>query len=125
MTTFAGGIQLFAKKAERNINAVFVTSVTEMRESIKFGSPVTGAPALPVSLPKYPKSGSLRDSVVATYLNPNTAIIYTTIWFAPLVEDDTQGNTFTNGGPHGWKRTIAAFERIVDRNAARLAGAPA
>ena len=118
--TFTDGLQMFAKKAVRNEQAVFVTSVSNLRDSIKFGSALTGAPAMPVAVPKYPKAGSLRDSVEARYSDPNNAVILTTKWFAPLVEDDAQGHTFTSGGPHGWKLTAAAFERVVDHNAKRL-----
>lgn len=119
---FTDGIKHFAQTAQKNRRQIFEASVAELRDSIKFGSAVTGAPAMPVSVPKYPKSGSLRDSVVDAYSDPDHAVIYTTKWFAPLVEDDAQGHTFTNGAPHGWKLTIAAFARVVEANAKRLGG---
>ena len=121
--SFVGGLEQFAKKAIKNEQAVFVTSVTQMRESIRFGSAVTGAPAMPVAPSRYEKAGALRDSVVATYPDPNTAIIYTTKWYAPVVEDNTNNVQFASGGPGGWKLTAAAFERIVDDNARRIGGA--
>jgi hypothetical protein len=118
--SFVGGLEQFAAKVERNEQAVFVTSVAQMRDSIKYGSAMTGAPAMPVAVPKYPKAGALRDSVEARYPDPNTAIILTTKWYAPNVEDNTENHTFTTGGPHGWKLTAAAFTKIVDANAKRL-----
>jgi hypothetical protein len=130
MTGFADGLQQFAKKAGKLPTAVFVTTVTEMRESIRFGSAVTGAPPMPVSPPtitrwgkvKVLKSGALRDSVVATYTDPEHAVIYTTKWYAPDVEDNTASHVFNSGGPHGWKLTAAAFTKLVELNAKRLGG---
>jgi len=118
--TFADGLQQFAKKAGKVPTAVFVASVVELRDSIKFGSARTGAPAMPVAIPKYFKSGALRDSVVATYPDENTALIYTTKWYAPDVEFNAKDHAFTSGGPHGWGLTAAAFQRVVDANAKRL-----
>lgn len=123
MSTFTGGLQAFAKKTVANQRAVFTSTVAQMQASIKYGSALTGAPAMPVSLPKYPKSGSLRDSVTTSFSDADHALIYTTKWFAPRVEDNTDNHTFVSGGPGGWKLTIAAFERIVDTTAVRIAGA--
>jgi hypothetical protein len=122
MTGFADGLQQFAKKAGKLPTAVFVTTVTEMRESIRFGSAVTGAPAMPVAVPKYAKAGALRDSVVDKYTDPEHAVIYTTKWYAERVEFNTENVTFTSGGPRGWSMTAAAFPRLVEKNAKRLAG---
>lgn len=121
--TFAAGLEQFAKKVERRSEAVFVASVVELRDSIKFGSARTGAPAMPVAIARYFRAGALRDSVIERYLDPRTAIIFTTKWYAPNVEDNTEGHTFSSGGPHGWKLTAAAFSKVVDANAARIAGA--
>jgi hypothetical protein len=121
--TFTDGLQQFAVKAPRRAVAVFQASNAEMRDGIKFGSALAGAPAMPVSVPKYPKSGSLRDAVTLTYINENTAVIYTTKWFAPNVEFNTENHTFTSGGPHGWGLVVAAFPKIVEKNAKRIAGA--
>jgi hypothetical protein len=120
--TFVGGLEQFAAKAVRNEQAVFVTSVAQMRDSIKFGSALTGAPPMPVAASKYDKAGALRDSVEARYPDPNTAIILTTKWYAPDVEDNPRGVQFSSGAPHGWKLTAAAFSRVVDHNAQRLGG---
>lgn len=122
MTGFAGGLTAFAKKAERNERSVFEASNAELRDSIKFGSARTGAPPMPVAVPKYPKAGALRDAVTLSYSDPNTAVIYTTKWYAPNVEDNTENHTFTSGGPHGWKLTAAGFARVVEANAKRLGG---
>lgn len=119
---FASEVQAFAHKAIEREGAVFTTSVVEMRESIKFGSAVTGAPAMPVAPNVFPRSGALRNSVTLTFPDPNTAIIYTDSPYGPDVEDNVKGHTFHEGGPHGWKLTVAAFDRIVDTTTKRIAG---
>jgi hypothetical protein len=120
--TFTDGLQQFAKTTGKLPTAVFVASVVELRDSIKYGSARTGAPAMPVAVPKYPKAGSLRDAVDARYPDASTAIISTTKWFAPNVEFNSENHTFTSGGPHGWTLTAAAFQRVVEANAERIAG---
>jgi hypothetical protein len=123
MTGFADGIQMFAKKIPAKADAVFQASNVEMRDSIKFGSAFTGAPAMPVAAPRWEMAGALRDSVVIRYVTPAEAIILTTKWYAPNVEWNTENHVFTSGGPHGWAMTAAAFPRIVEKNATRIAGA--
>jgi hypothetical protein len=49
MGAFGDALQRFGTKAERNMSAVFVATVVELRDSVKYGSSVTGAPALPVA----------------------------------------------------------------------------
>lgn len=102
--------------------AVFHASVAELRDSVKFGSSVTGAPAMPVAPNEFPRAGALRDSITVTYPDPNTAIIYTDKPYAPDVEDNTKGHTFHTGGPHGWRLTIAAAVRVIETAATRIAG---
>lgn len=119
---FTDGIKHFAQTAEKNRRQIFEASVAELRDSIRFGSAVTGAPPMPVAAPNWKNAGSLRDSVVDSYSDPDHAVIYTTKWWAPLLEDDAQGYTFTSGGPGGWKLTAAAFARVVEANAKRLGG---
>ena len=51
--SFVGGLTSFAKKVERNEQAVFVRSVSDLRDSIKFGSALTGAPPIPVAQRKF------------------------------------------------------------------------
>lgn len=120
--SFADEVRRFAEKAEQRERAVFTASVVEMRESIKFGSAVTGAPAMPVAPTVFPRSGALRNSVTLTFPDPNTAIIYTDSPYAQDVEENVKGHAFHDGGPHGWKITAAAFERIVDTATKRIAG---
>jgi hypothetical protein len=122
MTTFGDQLHQFAKNTGAKANAVFVASNVELEKSIKFGSALTGAPPLPVAIPKYFRAGALRDSVTTRYIDDNTAIIFTTKWYAPNVEFNTENHTFSSGAPHGWGLTIAAFSRVVDHTAARITG---
>lgn len=119
--TFTDQLTQFAAKAEKLANGVFVSSAVEMQKSIKFGSALTGAPPMPVAIPKYFRAGALRDSVTLTFPTPNEALIYTTKWYAERVENNTENHTFTTGAPHGWKLTVAAFPRVVDAVVARQA----
>lgn len=129
--SFSGDLKAFAEKAERLTNGAFVSTAVELQKSIKFGSGLTGAPPMPVAQRHYGRPGgrkrlppgTLRDSVTLTFPTPTEALIDTTQWYAPLVEDNTQGHSFDFGGPHGWKLTIAGFERVVDAVVARQKGA--
>lgn len=123
MSGFGASLQAFAVKTPKTLTAVHIGIAVELQRSIKFGSAVTGAPPMPVAVPKYPKAGALRDSVLLTYPDATTALIYTTKWYAPNVEDNTESHTFTSGGPHGWKLTAAAFPRVAELVVARQAGA--
>lgn len=120
--SFADQLQRFAKKAEKNEQATFVGTVVELRDSIKNGSELTGAPAMPVAPGQFARSGALRDSVTVSYSDPNNAVIYTTSPYAEDVENNAKGHQFNVGGPHGWKLTAAAAPRVVEAVAKRQAG---
>lgn len=120
--TFAADLARFAKKTEQTTAAVFVGTVVDLRDSIKYGSATTGAPAMPVAPNRFDRAGALRDSITVSYPDPNTALIYTTSPYALDVEDNAKGHTFNSGGPHGWKMTIAAFPRVTETVAKRIAG---
>jgi hypothetical protein len=113
MTIFAADLQAFKERTEALTDAVFVDAVGMIGNSIKFGSPLTGAPALPVANPKYFRAGALRDSVTTRFNSPTEAIVFTTKRYDPHVEDTTEGHQYASGGPHGWILTAAAFDGIV------------
>jgi hypothetical protein len=112
----------FTTQIEHDRQAVFVATVAGLQDSIKFGSAVTGAPALPVAPRMFPKSGELRDGVTVTFTDPNSAVISTVVPYALEVEDDTKGQVFSNGGPHGWKITAAGFGRVLADVTKRITG---
>jgi hypothetical protein len=117
--SFADQLKQFATATVKQREAVFVGTVVELRESIKVGSALTGAPAMPVAPGQFARAGALRDSVTVSYPDPNTALIYTTSPYAIDVEDNAKGHQFNSGGPHGWKLTVAAFPRVVQTVAKR------
>jgi hypothetical protein len=119
--SFTGSIQTFALKTPQRIRAVHVISAVEIQRSVKFGSELTGAPEMPVAPNDFPRAGALKASITLTYPDENTALIYTTKPYAPDVEDNVKGHQFNTGGPHGWKLTQAAFPRIVETVAKRVA----
>lgn len=121
--TFSRACAEFAKSAPAKEVAVFVSTVAQMQSSIKYGSALTGAGATPKAPAQFPRAGSLRESVTVTYPDAHTAIIYTTSPYAIDVEDNAKGHSFVDGEAHGWKKTHAAFDRIVETTAKRQAGA--
>lgn len=121
--SFAGGLQQFAKKVVVNQRAVFTSTAAQMHGSIKNGSALTGAPPMPKAPSQFPRSGSLREGITISFPNEDTALIYTTSPYAEDVENNPKGHTFVDGGPNGWKLTEAAFHRIVETTAQRIAGA--
>lgn len=102
------------------VHKVFANSATAAHESIVNGSVVTGAPPLPVDPNPDAKAGELKDSVELVFSSPTSARISTPVKYAPNVEDNLRGVSFRSGGPHGWKLTIAGFDRIVAVEAAKL-----
>jgi hypothetical protein len=121
--SFTGGLQQFARSVPTRADAVFVGTAVAMRDGIKFGSAVSRAPSMPVAPGRFPRAGKLRADVTLTFPDPQTALLYTTSPYALDVEDNVKGHTFNEGGPHGWKLTVAAFPRQVELVAQRIAGA--
>jgi hypothetical protein len=120
--SFADQLRGFTQKTERNTTAVHQGSVVEVRRSWVEGSSITGAPPLPMATGDAPTVGKLRRGVRVTYPDPNTALVYTTVAYAPEVEDNPRDVQFTQGGPHGFKLTVAGFPRIVDSVVKRITG---
>lgn len=121
--TFSDQLRQFAKKVPENQRAVFTSTAAQMHGSIKNGSALTGAPPMPKAPNQFPRAGKLREDVTLTYPDADTAIIYTTSPYAIDVEDNAKGHSFVDGAPHGWALTVAAFDRIVETTAQRVANA--
>jgi hypothetical protein len=113
---FGSQLRYWHAKTERLEQAVFVNSVSALKDSIVFGSPVSGAPPMPV------KTGNLRAGVQAEFDAPDSALIYTNVDYAEDVEDNLRGVQFRVGGPNGWKLTRAGFSPIVAAEVAKVAG---
>jgi hypothetical protein len=120
--SFAEQLQRFAATTERNATAIHENVVVEVKRSWVEGSPITGAPPLPIATGNAPTVGKLRRGVRVNYTDPNTALIYTTVEYAEEVENNPRGVHFEQGGAHGFKLTVAGFPRIVEAVAKRTLG---
>lgn len=122
MGPFAAALAGFKATVETRTTAIHQGSVLAVKESWVAGSPVTGAPALPIATSNVPTRGQLRRGVRITYTDPNTALVYTTVPYAPEVEENPRGVHFTEGGAHGFALTVAAFPRLVETVTKRITG---
>lgn len=120
---FGDELLRFAAKADRTVTDVFVGSTLAAEESIKVGSPITGAPGQPVD------TGNLRNSWQTEFdrpVMPERAAISTTVEYAPAVEDGvgpegprTYGQSGV-GGSHSVALTAAGWDKIVEHTARRM-----
>lgn len=122
MGPFASALQRFAATAESNARAIHQSVAVEAKRSWVEGSPLTGAPALPIATSNAPTVGKLRRGVRITYPDANTALVVTDVGYAPEVEDNPRGVHFTEGGPHGLKLTVAGFSHLLETVARRITG---
>jgi phage gpG-like protein len=106
------------------VPAVFVGTVAEVKNSIQFGSPLTGAPGQVVA---DEHGGNLRASWQSEFTDPNNAIVSTNV---PYAESNEDGIARPGGGPYvqrsavGGRWSVAltrmGIQRIVDDVAAKL-----
>lgn len=114
---FQQGVLAWIKRLTPLTQEHFVNTAVAVHDSIVHGSPITGAPALPVD------TGALRASWQLTFPSPDVALIATGgIPYAIYVEENVNGVTFKNGGPHGVELTRLGFWRLVDDEAKKLKG---
>ena len=106
------------------VPAVFVGWVAEMKNSIVFGSPLTGAPGQVVA---DVGGGTLRDSWQTEFEDANNALISTKV---PWAEQNEDGIARPGGGPYvqrsatggRWNVALTRMnaQRVVDDVAAKL-----
>lgn len=122
MSGFLDEIRAHNAKVELNLlPAHFVGVVAEVKNSVQFGSPLTGAPGQPVD------TGNLRASWESEFQDANNATVSTNVVYA---EQNETGISAT-GGPYVQRSAIGGrysvlltrmgIQRIVDDVAARLA----
>ena len=114
MSTWEDGIAKFQLKIDTRSKAIFANTAFKIRDSVKFGSPITGAPGQPVD------TGNLRSSWQLTHPEPFLARLTTNVNYAPHIESGIgKGGQMVlhskEGGFHSVKMTIAGFDRIVKR----------
>lgn len=120
MGTFLDQIRRFNAKAENLTQAVFDGTVAEVKNSIQFGSPLTGSPGQPVD------KDILRPSWQTEFTDPHNARVSTNVLWA--VQNET--GISATGGPYvqrsakGGRWSLAltrmGWSRIVDDVANRL-----
>lgn len=119
--SFSDDIRRWNVKVEDVTQAVFVGSVAGVKESIQFGSPLTGSPGQPVD------QDILRPSWQSEFTDPHNAVVSTNVPWAPQNED---GIARPGGGPYvqrsavGGRFSVALtrmnYSRIVDDVANKL-----
>lgn len=114
--SFADDITRFNRKVEGLVDEVFVNSANAAHASIKYGSPVTGAPGQPVA------SGETRDSwgEGPEFPSRDVAVIATADPNARRVEDGLEH--YRNHGPHSLALTIVGFPQLVSAEVRKLTG---
>jgi hypothetical protein len=111
--SFADDINGFATDVERRVLDVHSTTVELAKQSIQFGSPITGAVGQPVD------TGALRNSWMREDVSPTEAIVSTNLEYARSIEDGISSHgtpiSFKSavGGAHSVEQTVAGFDRIV------------
>lgn len=114
--SFDRDLAAFVAKTEAKRRAVFVNTVSAVKDSVVNGSPITGAPGQPVD------TGTLKNSWVAEFDTSESATISTNVEYAPVIEDNLRGATLRSqvGGFHSVKLTVAGFQRLVDAEVAKV-----
>lgn len=116
--SFERDLAAFAAKTEAKRRAVFVNTVSAVKDSIVNGSSVTGAPGQPV------QTANLKDSWDHEFAaGGEAATIFTNVEYAPVIEDNVRGATLRSqvGGFHSVKLTVAGFDRLVQGEAEKVA----
>jgi hypothetical protein len=122
MGAFASALHRFATQTKADEHAIHQSVAVEVKRSWVEGSPITGAPPLPIATSNAPTVGKLRRGVTLSYPDANTALIYTTVPYAAEIEENPRGVHFTEGGPHGFALTVAGFPRLLETVTRRVTG---
>lgn len=113
MSDFADRMRRRAEEIEARAELVLTTAVELAKQSIQFGSPLTGAPGQPVGI-----TGNLRNSWYVTKISPSQYEISSNVIYARPIENGIGPYgplTLRSavGGFHSVKLTVTSFDRIV------------
>ena len=121
--SFADDINRFTVKVVAESREIFVNSASHALDSIKNGSPVTGAPGQPV------RDSILKNSWQLQFLSETEAEISTNVAWAKSNEDGIArpgGGPYIQrspvGGRHSVKLTIVGLPKIVAHETAKVTG---
>lgn len=106
--SFADDVDRFTAKVVANADRVFERSGELFFDSVRDGSPLTGAPGQPVGVSGSPNDGELYRSWT-TSRTGDTITIASDAPYAADVEDNVNGAQFHNHGPHSAKLSVAGF----------------
>lgn len=106
--TYNNGIAVHQAKVKTRYRNVFIGMTLDVERSIKEGSPVTGAPGQPRD------TSNLFHSWIPRFLSQYVWQLATNVSYAQFVEDNVNGVTFQNHGPHSVKLTIAGADKLLD-----------
>ena len=115
--SYDGGIARHTTLTTQRYRALFTGVTVDVGNSVRYGSPVTGAPGQPV------RTGNLlrgwQDQFVGAWL----WVLKTNVEYARDVEDNVRGVAFRNHGPHSVALTVQGFPRLVSARLAEVRGA--
>lgn len=119
--SFASDLKSFVVRTESRLPEVVAATGVLALESIKVGSPITGAPGQPVD------TGALRNSWQLEMESPLRALVSTNIEYAPAIEEGIGPHGAMTlrsavGGFHSRSKTIAGGQRLVDEAVRRVTG---
>lgn len=108
--SFAKDLAAFTDRLRARETVLFGNVVQHVEESIKVGSPVTGAPGQPVD------TGALLNSWETEHVAPRIAEVTTSIAHAVPIENNERGAQLRSsvGGFGSVKLTRMGFPAIVD-----------
>lgn len=122
--SFRDDMQRINAQVRADTQAIFLGVCVEAKNSIVFGSPLTGAPGQVVA---DKDGGELRASWQLSFESPTSAVISTKSNHAPQNEDGIArpgGGPYIQraavGGRHGVALTITNLDRIVAAETAKL-----
>lgn len=112
MSDFADDFDAALEDIDIRIHAVFDAAVELMKQSIQFGSSITGSPGQPVD------TGNLRNAWIRENPSENVSIVSTNVEYAQSIEDGIGPHgplTLRSavGGFHSVALTVAGFDLIM------------
>lgn len=120
MSQFVKELQAFVSKARSQEGALYRRATVHAFDSIRYGSPVTGAPGQPVD------TGELLASWELNPTGPRSATMISNVVHADIIEHNRRGATLRSkvGGFHSVKLTRLGWRRIVTHELRQMGPGP-
>lgn len=119
--SFEDEMRAFVKKAQARERTLYQRSVEHAFDSIRYGSPVTGAPGQPVD------QGDLLESWNLKVTGRREAVLESDLPYADIIEDNERGAVLRSkvGGFHSVKLTRLGWRKIVMHELRAMGRGPA